>query len=157
MTMHARSITLNSPEETADLAARLGAKLRPGDILLLEGEIGSGKTHFARSLIQSLMTFPEDVPSPTFTLVQAYDTPPGEIWHCDLYRLSALEEIEELGLSDAFETAICLIEWPDKLGPLTPATALTVHLKTDPNTMGLRYLTLSWSDPKWPQILESAA
>jgi len=156
MTPHSRSITLNSPEETADLAARLGAKLRPGDIVLLEGEIGTGKTHFARSLIQSLMTVPEDVPSPTFTLVQAYDTPPGEVWHCDLYRLSAVEEIEELGLSDAFDTAICLIEWPDKLGPLTPASALTLCLKTDPDTLGIRYLTLSWSDPKWPSKLENA-
>nr|WP_112297200.1 tRNA (adenosine(37)-N6)-threonylcarbamoyltransferase complex ATPase subunit type 1 TsaE [Ruegeria denitrificans] len=155
--MHAHSIILNSPEETADLAARLGTELHPGDILLLEGEIGSGKTHFARSLIQSLLVVPEDVPSPTFTLVQAYDTPPGEIWHCDLYRLTAVEEIEELGLSDAFDTAICLIEWPDKLGPLTPATALTLHLKTDPNTLGQRHLTLSWSDPKWSQKLEIAA
>ncbi|WP_420585512.1 tRNA (adenosine(37)-N6)-threonylcarbamoyltransferase complex ATPase subunit type 1 TsaE [Ruegeria sp.] len=155
MTLQARSITLNSPEDTAAMATRLGAELRPGDILLLEGEIGTGKTHFARSLIQSLMTVPEDVPSPTFTLVQAYDTPPGEIWHCDLYRLSALEEIEELGLSEAFDSAICLIEWPEKLGPLTPTSALTLHLKTDPNIMEKRQLTLSWSDPKWSRKLEN--
>ncbi|MES0825511.1 tRNA (adenosine(37)-N6)-threonylcarbamoyltransferase complex ATPase subunit type 1 TsaE [Ruegeria sp. SCP11] len=154
MTPHSRSITLNSPEETADLAARLGAELQPGDIVLLEGEIGTGKTHFARSLIQSLMVVPEDVPSPTFTLVQAYDTTSGEIWHCDLYRLSVVEEIEELGLTEAFDTAICLIEWPDKLGPLTPTTALTLHLETDPNSMETRQLTLIWSDPKWPQKLE---
>ncbi len=154
MTPHSRSITLNSPEETADLAARLGAELQPGDIVLLEGEIGTGKTHFARSLIQSLMVVPEDVPSPTFTLVQAYDTPSGEIWHCDLYRLSVVEEIEELGLTEAFDTAICLIEWPDKLRLLTPTTALTLHLETDPNSMETRQLTLIWSDPKWPQKLE---
>ncbi len=146
-------MTLNSPEDTAVFAARVGATLVPGDILLLEGEIGSGKTHFARSLIQSLMAEPEDVPSPTFTLVQAYDTPQAEIWHCDLYRLSAVEEVEELGLTEAFDTAICLIEWPGKLGPLTPETAATLTFKTDPNTTGIRHLTLSWSDPKWPQKL----
>ncbi|WP_170382383.1 tRNA (adenosine(37)-N6)-threonylcarbamoyltransferase complex ATPase subunit type 1 TsaE [Ruegeria atlantica] len=157
MTPHSRSITLNSPEETAELATGLGAKLQPGDIVLLEGEIGSGKTHFARSLIQSLMIVPEDVPSPTFTLVQAYDTPSGDIWHCDLYRLSAVEEIEELGLTEAFDTAICLIEWPGKLGPLTPTNALTLHLQTDPNSMEKRHLNLCWSDPKWPQKLECAA
>lgn len=157
MTLNAHSITLNSPEETAAFAARLGASLRPGDILLLEGQIGSGKTHFARSLIQSVMNTPEDVPSPTFTLVQAYDTKVGEIWHCDLYRLSAVEEIEELGLIEAFDTAICLVEWPDKLGPLTPDTALQVTLETDSNNEDTRQLTLSWSNPKWPARLESAA
>ena len=157
MTPHSRSLTLNSPEDTADLAIRLGANLRPGDVILLEGEIGTGKTHFARSLIQSLMTVPEDVPSPTFTLVQAYDTPVGDIWHCDLYRLSAVEEIEELGLTEAFEAAICLIEWPDKLGPLTPASALTLKFETDSNTMEARHLTLGWTDPKWASNLEITA
>ncbi|NVO55896.1 tRNA (adenosine(37)-N6)-threonylcarbamoyltransferase complex ATPase subunit type 1 TsaE [Rhodobacteraceae bacterium B1Z28] len=155
--MQPLSITLNSPEETAGFAIRLGASIGPGDVLLLEGAIGSGKTHFARSLIQSLMAAPEDVPSPTFTLVQAYDTHAGEIWHCDLYRLSAVEEIEELGLIDAFDTAMCLVEWPDKLGPLTPATALTLNFQTDPDEMDARRLTLSWSDPKWAPKLENAA
>lgn len=157
MTIPPLSITLNSPEETASFAARLGADLRAGDILLLEGAIGSGKTHFARSLIQSVMTVPEDVPSPTFTLVQAYETPAGEIWHCDLYRLSAVDEVEELGLMDAFDTALCLVEWPDKLGPLIPVTALTLKFETDPDAMDARHLTLSWSDPKWTEKLENAA
>jgi len=156
MTLHSRSITLNSPEETADLAIRLGTELQSGDILLLEGEIGSGKTHFARSLIQSLMAAPEDVPSPTFTLVQAYDTETSEIWHCDLYRLTAVEEIEELGLIEAFDTAICLVEWPDKLGPLTPASALKLTFETDPDSLEKRLITLTWSDPKWHLKLETA-
>ena len=157
MTKSPCKITLNSPEDTAKLAARLGASLVPGDILLLEGEIGSGKTHFARSLIQSLMTEPEDVPSPTFTLVQAYETSVGEIWHCDLYRLGAIEEIEELGLTEAFDDAVCVIEWPEKLGPLTPKSAIKISFKTDPNTMDMRHLTLDWSDPKWPQKLRIQA
>ncbi|WP_300071209.1 tRNA (adenosine(37)-N6)-threonylcarbamoyltransferase complex ATPase subunit type 1 TsaE [uncultured Ruegeria sp.] len=151
------SITLNSPHETAEFAARLGADAGPGDILLLEGSIGSGKTHFARSLIQSLMDMPEDVPSPTFTLVQAYDTQVGEIWHCDLYRLGTVDEIEELGLIDAFDHAICLVEWPDKLGPLKPKTALTLSFQTDPESMDTRHLTVSWCDPKWALRLENAA
>lgn len=151
------SVLLKSPEETATFAARLGSGLGSGDVLLLEGAIGSGKTHFARSLIQSLMPVPEDVPSPTFTLVQAYDTPPGEIWHCDLYRLTALEEVEELGLADAFDTAVCLVEWPEKLGPLAPIDALTVGFQTDPEDEDARRLTLAWSDRKWDRIVENAA
>ncbi len=150
------SLTFKSPEETTKFAENVGATLQPGDVVLLEGEIGSGKTHFARALIQSLMPEPEDVPSPTFTLVQAYDTPAGEIWHCDLYRLSMVEEVEELGLIDAFDTAICLVEWPAKLGSLTPDAALRMTLKTDPNNEKLRHLTLSWTDPKWARKLETA-
>jgi tRNA threonylcarbamoyl adenosine modification protein YjeE len=115
-----------SPEETTELATQIGTRLRPGDTVLLEGDIGAGKTHFARSLIQSLQDVPEDVPSPTFTLIQTYDTRSGPIWHADLYRLSGPEDIVETGLLDAMDTAICLIEWPDRLGPDCPANALTL-------------------------------
>jgi tRNA threonylcarbamoyladenosine biosynthesis protein TsaE len=155
MTSAPVTLTLQSPQDTADFAARLGATLRPADVLLLQGEIGSGKTHFARSLIQSLMNPPEDVPSPTFTLVQAYDTQIGEIWHCDLYRLTSVDEVDELGLTEAFDTALCLVEWPEKLGPLTPDTALTLTFQTDPVETETRHLTLSWSDPKWLGKLEN--
>ena len=118
-----------SPEETAVLAQRIGAALRRGDTLLLDGPVGAGKTHFARQLILSLLDVPEDVPSPTFTLVQVYDSPAGEIWHSDLYRLTAPDEVVELGLEEAFDTAICLIEWPDRLGDLTPAGALSLRFE----------------------------
>ncbi len=149
------SITLKSPDETAALAGKLGAALRPGDVLLLDGAIGGGKTHFARALIQSLMDQPEDVPSPTFTLVQVYDTQVGEVWHSDLYRLSNIDEVEELGLTDAFDTAICLIEWPDKLGPLATPSALLVQFQADPKHPDTRHLTLTWTDPKWRVRLEA--
>ncbi len=155
MTKPPLKIKLESPKKTAAFAAGLANHLGPGDIILLDGKIGSGKTHFARSLIQSRMTDPEDVPSPTFTLVQSYETSAGDIWHCDLYRISTTEEIEELGLIEAFDTALCLVEWPDKLGPLIPPTALTLKFQTDPNDMETRHLTLSWSDPKWAPKLEN--
>ncbi|UWQ49666.1 tRNA (adenosine(37)-N6)-threonylcarbamoyltransferase complex ATPase subunit type 1 TsaE [Leisingera caerulea] len=154
MTTHTAACTLNSPDDTARLAAQIAGALRPGDCLLLEGVIGAGKTHFARHLIQSLMEVPEDVPSPTFTLVQTYDVPAGELWHTDLYRLSSLDELEELGLTEAFDSAICLVEWPDRLAELTPAHALHLTLVLDPEHEDRRHLTLRWSDPKWQPLME---
>ena len=134
MTDLRRRYHTSSPEETGDLARRIGAALRPGATLLLDGGVGAGKTHFARALIQSLLLSPEDVPSPTFTLVQTYDGTSGEIWHADLYRLSSPDEVVELGLEEAFETAICLIEWPDRLGELAPPYALTLRFVADGET-----------------------
>ncbi|MGV6803201.1 MAG: tRNA (adenosine(37)-N6)-threonylcarbamoyltransferase complex ATPase subunit type 1 TsaE [Ruegeria sp.] len=151
------SIKLNSPDETAKLAGSLSSRLGPGDVILLDGPIGSGKTHFARSVIQSAMTEPEDVPSPTFTLVQIYNGNASEIWHTDLYRLTSPDEIEELGLTDAFESEICLVEWPDRLGPLLPTSALLVRFQTVAANENARHLTLTWSDPKWAQKLENLA
>ena len=123
------TIILGSESATSRFAAALGARLAAGDTILLEGGIGAGKTHFARALILSRLAAPEDIPSPTFTLVQTYEAKDGvELWHADLYRLTDPSELEELGLTDAFEEAICLIEWPDRLGSLRPASALTLRL-----------------------------
>ena len=143
------TIPLNAPDQTAQLARRLGAVLDAGDTILLHGDVGSGKTHFARALIQSLLDVHEDVPSPTFTLVQVYEATSGaEIWHADLYRLSDASEIEELGLTDAMEHAICLIEWPDRLASLKPFDALDITL-TPTDVDDHRILTATWSHPRW--------
>jgi tRNA threonylcarbamoyladenosine biosynthesis protein TsaE len=153
MSLHHLRFTLTSPDQTAALAKHLGALLHAGDTLLLEGPIGAGKTHIARSLIQSRMDVIEDVPSPTFTLVQTYDLPDAEIWHADLYRLSGPQDVVELGLSDAFEAAICLIEWPDRLGELKPAKALTLTLSQG-ETDDMRVLSLTWDAPSWDARLK---
>lgn len=135
------------------MARTLAPALAPGDVIVLTGEVGAGKTHFARALIQTLLNQPEDIPSPTFTLVQTYDTRAGEVWHSDLYRLTSVFEIEELGLIDAFETAICLVEWPDRLGELAPAHALSLTLETTPPDS--RVLTAQWTDSKWRDKLDA--
>ncbi|WP_146347704.1 tRNA (adenosine(37)-N6)-threonylcarbamoyltransferase complex ATPase subunit type 1 TsaE [Falsiphaeobacter marinintestinus] len=155
MTTTPVTLTLTSPDDTAALAQTLGRALGAGDCLLLNGPIGAGKTHFSRHLIQSRLDTPEDVPSPTFTLVQTYQAGTAEIWHADLYRLSSVDEVEELGLSEAFETAICLVEWPEKLGPLTPRNALTLTFQPDPADEETRILTLGWTDPKWTPIVKA--
>ena len=156
MTSQTLSLTLPSPQATCRFAARLGARLGPGDVLLLDGEIGAGKTHFARCLIQTLLTAPEDVPSPTFTLVQTYDAAPCEIWHADLYRLTDVDEVEELGLTEAFDSAIGLVEWPDRLADTTPPAALKLRFEPgyDPDT---RVLTLAWSAARWDDLPEALA
>lgn len=157
MTQMSAAFTSTSPDETAQLATRLGTDLRAGDTLLLEGGIGAGKSHFARALILSRLAIPEDVPSPTFTLVQTYELPECDLWHADLYRLGDPDQIIELGLLDAFQSAICLIEWPDRLGSLAPTNALTIRLD-DPEQTDTRLITLSWTDPRWtPHVDEALA
>ena len=147
---------LSSPDDTAALARTLGTFLRSGDVLLLDGPIGAGKSHFARALIQSLQDVPEDVPSPTFTLVQVYDTRAGEIWHADLYRLSNPDHCVELGLTEAFDSAICLIEWPDRLEELVPRNALKIRFDPGP-AEDARALTLAWTNPRWDMLLSELA
>ena len=149
------SICLTSPNQTARLATLVGAQLVAGDCILLNGPVGAGKTHFARHLIQSLMHPPEDVPSPTFTLVQTYDSHAGEIWHADLYRITSPDEIEELGLIEAFDQAICLIEWPENLGDLAPKTALTLTLSPDPHNEDKRHAHFEWTADKWAPRLDT--
>jgi tRNA threonylcarbamoyladenosine biosynthesis protein TsaE len=142
-----------SPDATHALARKLAAHLRPGDTVLLSGAVGAGKTHFARGIILALLETPEDVPSPTYTLVQTYPGVTGEIWHVDLYRLTDSSELEELGLLAAFSDAICLVEWPDRLGPAAPDNVLSLSLQATPNE-DARKVLVTWSDERWTPVIE---
>ena len=142
------TLSCDSPEATHDIARRLAALLAQGDTVLLSGDVGAGKTHFARGAILSLLDQPEDIPSPTYTLVQTYEGRSGQIWHADLYRLTNISELEELGLDLAFQEAICFVEWPDRLGPLMPDDALCIDLMVS-KTEEARTLTFHWTAPKW--------
>lgn len=109
--------TCMNEQETAALAARLAAQLGAGSLVALTGDLGAGKSTFARAFIRARLGDEDaEVPSPTFILVQTYDAPDGtEIWHADLYRLTDPEEVFELGLDEARDDAVCLIEWPDRM------------------------------------------
>lgn len=153
MTLRLGPIDLPTEPATAALATRLAPALAPGDTLLLQGAIGAGKSFFARALIRARLGAPdEDVPSPTFTLVQTYDHPTGDIWHCDLYRLTDPAELFELGLDEAFEAAICLIEWPDRLADDAPADALWLAFEAGDQGHSV---TITGSD-RWRAALEAA-
>ena len=121
-------LPLPDPAATESLARACAAHLPPHQTVFLKGPIGAGKTHFARAFIRARLGAEVEVPSPSFTLVQIYDTPDAPIYHADLYRLSDVSELTELGLFDAFGQAQCLIEWPEKLGHTAPGGALTLAL-----------------------------
>ncbi|MFZ1481251.1 MAG: tRNA (adenosine(37)-N6)-threonylcarbamoyltransferase complex ATPase subunit type 1 TsaE [Paracoccaceae bacterium] len=118
-------------DQASRFGAALGRSLRAGDTVLLEGPVGAGKSHVARAAIRAIAGAATEVPSPSFTLVQTYPGPACEVWHADLYRLTSPEEVLELGLVDAMEEAIVLVEWPDRLGPCLPPHAIRLRLQPE--------------------------
>lgn len=138
--MHARVMPLSadsfhqvlhlaSEADTEALGRRIAARLRPGDTVTLAGALGAGKTVLARGLIRHFLPG-EDVPSPTFTLVQTYDGA-LPIWHVDLYRVKSAGELRELGLEEALERGVLLVEWPDRMGAALPTDRLDVVFEGD--------------------------
>ena len=115
--------------EMEALGAAVGARLRPGDAVCLLGPLGAGKSTLARGLIRSLTTPDEEVPSPTFTLVQLYAGPDFTLAHFDLYRLKTADEAYELGLDEALDDGAALIEWPQRLGDAQPADRLAIEIE----------------------------
>jgi tRNA threonylcarbamoyladenosine biosynthesis protein TsaE len=106
------SFVLTGEAATGNLGARIAARLRPGDLVALSGELGAGKTTLARAILRALEVT-EEVPSPTFTLVQSYRTKALAVYHFDLYRLSSAAELVELGIDDALTDGAVLVEWPE--------------------------------------------
>ena len=149
-----RSLILSSMKDTIQFGQLLAENVVAGDTVLLSGDVGVGKTALARSCIQARLSeigAMEDVPSPTYTLVQVYDLTTTQIWHAELYRLNSIDELYELGLDQDFEESICLIEWPNLLGSLRPEGALALQM--DAIDDDRRRVSLEWSDCKWDSTI----
>jgi tRNA threonylcarbamoyladenosine biosynthesis protein TsaE len=139
------TVALPDLAATATLGAAIAARLAPGDAVLLKGDLGSGKTTLARAILVALGVT-ENVPSPTFTLVQAYDTPGLTVSHYDLYRLKRESELEELGLDEALDQGAALIEWPERAQGRLPADALTAALDADKDRRAVLEGPARWKD-----------
>lgn len=149
--------TLRDQSETEMLAARLSNVARRGDVIALVGDLGAGKTVFARAFIRARLRAEDEVPSPTFTLVQVYEPASLQdpaIWHFDLFRLDAVEDALELGIEDAFAQGISLIEWPNRLGGLLPTNRLDVILTHTGDAESRRVLIEGGAD--WRRRLREA-
>ncbi len=139
-------------DATARLGALIATHLRAGEAVCLYGPLGAGKSTLARALIRALTRPDEDVPSPTFTLVQIYDGPDFPIAHFDLYRLTSAAEAYEIGLEEALETGAAVIEWPERLEGDLPSARLDVELAIPPaaepgQTIGARLVRLTGHGP----------
>src|SRR5438270_13579604 len=146
-------VVIELPDEaaTAALATRLARLVRRGDVIALKGELGAGKTSFARAFIRARAGHDEEVPSPTFTLVQPYELPDLTIWHFDGYRLRQPEEAWDLGIEDAFRDGVQLIEWPERFGSLIPIRRLEITLQHGAAPEGRR--AIIDPGPKWASRL----
>lgn len=144
-------IILNSLNDTANFAKRLASYLTIGDAVALKGDLGSGKTTLAGYIINRLSGKNENIISPTFNIVQLYDTPNFIIWHFDLYRLKSEDELVEIGLDEALNSALSIIEWPELAEELLPEETLFINLSCSKNEE--RVLSLSGRG-KWAKILK---
>lgn len=141
-----RRIVLPDLDATESLARAIAELVRPGDAILLTGPLGAGKTAFARALLRAATNDPSlDVPSPSYTLVQTYETGRGRVHHYDLWRLDGAGPLAELGWDEAI-VDIVVVEWPDRLGALWPAHALEITLHPQPEA-GARVAVIDgWPD-----------
>ena len=143
------AIHLTDERETARLGAVLSPLLGPRDTVLLRGELGAGKSALARAVIGAALGDAEaEIPSPSYTLINTYETARGQVWHADLYRLSGeADELEELGLTEAMATALVLVEWPERLGGALPQRYLDIALSAPQS--GGRDAVVTLAGPAW--------
>ena len=141
--MSPETIYIENEAALQDLAAKLAKDLRTGDVVTLLGDLGAGKTSFARGLINAIAPVEEEVPSPTFTLVQVYDAQDPAIWHFDLYRIEKPDDIRELGWEEARRMGVALVEWPERLGTLLPKDRLEISIDFIKDSDNSRNVTLT--------------
>lgn len=153
-------LTLASPAATDALGWAIAPHLAAGDTVALTGDLGAGKSHLARAMIGARLAAlgqAEEIPSPSYTLVQTYDLGDAELWHADLYRLGDPGEIAELGLDEAFARAIAVVEWADRLGPALPPRHLAIALDFVPDAEDARRARIVAAGPGWDWLAGALA
>ncbi len=123
-----KEILIDNEQQMQEFAIQLAAKLKPNDICAINGDLGAGKSFLCRNIIQEMISSAVKVTSPTFNLLQTYEGSLCTIYHFDLYRLKYLEEIYELGIEEAFNKNICLIEWPEIIKPILPEETIYINI-----------------------------
>lgn len=126
-------IVLRSLEDTRRFASLLAQNVKVGDVIELRGDLGAGKTTLAKYIINNLAGVDVEVTSPTFNIVQLYDTPSFTVWHFDLYRLKSPHELVEIGLDEALDCGVSLIEWPEIASHLLPKDRVVINLSCGKN------------------------
>lgn len=145
--MKKQTVISENEKKTIEFAQNTAKNARNGDIFCLNGDLGAGKSVFSRAFIRFLLKNDNfEVPSPTFTLVQHYETPNYPIYHFDLYRLCSAEEIYEIGWEDALKNGICLVEWPERLEALLPQKRIDIHIEPCENDPDKRTITMTRYD-----------
>jgi len=149
-------IKIDRQSETEKIAQQLATYVQLGDVIALHGDLGVGKSVFARAFIRALTSDDEEVPSPTFTLVQIYESAKGDLYHFDVYRLENPDDGLELGIEEAFSEGISLIEWPSKLGSYVPWNCLNIEISPDGTHETGRIMSFS-SQGTWMQRLKESS
>lgn len=146
------SVLSHSPDQTDALARALAAELTSGDVVLMEGALAAGKTHFVKAAVAAL-DGADEVTSPTFSIVNVYRTPARSVLHIDAYRLSGPPEFRDLGLEEMIEDGVTLIEWGDRVAADFPQ-ALTIRFELTGGADDARRLTFSAETSRWTPVIE---
>ena len=145
---YAGSLLVRSLAETEEFGRRIAARLKRGDAIALHGDLGAGKTTLARAILRALGVR-DEVPSPSFTLVQEYEAAGVRIAHCDLYRIESPTELDEMGMEEALQNGVLLVEWPERAPERIPAGTLKIHI--DIRGESERHITLS-GPARWAEL-----
>ena len=139
--MQTFKIISESPNQTIDLAKKIASKLKKGDIIVLSGELGAGKTKFTEGIL-TYFGLQKEISSPTFTIVNEYNAPQFDIYHFDLYRLADLDEFYAIGGDEYFSKGVCIIEWGELIKDILPNNYIEIDIKKDEDDENKRILTI---------------